>query len=190
MSRKVDLLQRRRFRSSDLLIHADVFLYFVCSTVRKIGVCMKRNIFFIFTTLYLVIIIWLLFFFPYTSVNRLDHSVERHINPVPLETTSQYFYNAWKYANWAQFQQLLSNVGGNILLFVPLGVILHQLKRIPMKWWVALLLGALISSTVETIQITTGVGSFDVDDILLNTLGTLLGYWLCIYVPVLRFPNA
>ncbi|MDF9799712.1 glycopeptide antibiotics resistance protein [Catalinimonas alkaloidigena] len=147
---------------------------------------MRKWLFIVLSVVYVGIAGWLLFFFPFTSVNRLDHSVERHINPVPLETTSQYFRNAWKYANWAQFQQLITNVGGNILLFVPMGVILFQLKFIPNQWWWALLLGFLISSGVESIQILSRTGNFDVDDIMLNGLGTLLGYGLCTRMPILQ----
>ena len=35
-----------------------------------------------------------------------------------------------------------------------------------------------LSLLVETIQLVTKVGSFDVDDLLMNTLGALLGYLL------------
>jgi len=36
--------------------------------------------------------------------------------------------------------------------------------------------GCLLSCIVEVIQLLTNVGSFDVDDIILNTLGVFLGY--------------
>lgn len=34
----------------------------------------------------------------------------------------------------------------------------------------------MLSCIVEVIQLTTNVGSFDVDDIILNTVGVVLGY--------------
>ena len=38
--------------------------------------------------------------------------------------------------------------------------------------------GFLLSLTVEVIQLITKVGCFDVDDMILNTLGAALGYVL------------
>lgn len=143
---------------------------------------MRKAMFIILSIIYIGISIWLLFFFPFTSVNRQDTTVERHINAVPFETTRRYFENAWKYANWPQTQQLLFNVGGNILLFVPMGVIFCQLSGLRDRWWAVFLLGFLISSSVETLQILSRRGNFDVDDIMLNSLGTLLGFWLSRFI--------
>ena len=38
--------------------------------------------------------------------------------------------------------------------------------------------GFVVTLGVETLQLVLRVGSFDVDDILLNTLGTVFGYLL------------
>lgn len=40
------------------------------------------------------------------------------------------------------------------------------------------ILGFALSLTVETIQLVCKVGCFDVDDLLLNTIGSALGYVL------------
>ena len=50
-----------------------------------------------------------------------------------------------------------ANLLGNILIFVPY-------------------FSMFLSLAVETVQLVTRVGSFDVDDILLNTIGGVLGY--------------
>ena len=52
-----------------------------------------------------------------------------------------------------------ANLLGNILIFVPYGFF-----------------SMFLSLAVETVQLVTRVGSFDVDDILLNTIGGVLGY--------------
>ncbi len=67
-----------------------------------------------------------------------------------------------------------SNITGNILVFLPLGVYV-QLFSQRKKAWTGILLCALISVGVETMQFALATGSFDVDDIILNTLGGLLG---------------
>ena len=42
-------------------------------------------------------------------------------------------------------------------------------------------MGFMVSLLVETVQLITKVGCFDVDDLFLNTVGVMLGY-LCYYI--------
>ena len=44
------------------------------------------------------------------------------------------------------------------------------------RWYTTTLLGAVFSLCIETTQLVFRVGSFDVDDLLLNTIGALAGY--------------
>ncbi|WPP52918.1 VanZ family protein [Catalinimonas niigatensis] len=145
---------------------------------------MRKSLFFIASGIYIGIVIWLLFFYPFNPASRMDTSAQRFISLTPFGTTSEYLLNALEHQSYGHIRTLLINVGGNILLFVPMGVIIFNAS--PQRIWIPWLLGFLISLSVETIQITTQVGNFDVDDILFNSLGTLLGYWLCAHVPVLQ----
>ncbi|MCY7844012.1 VanZ family protein [Bacillus haynesii] len=76
----------------------------------------------------------------------------------------------------------IMQVGGNILLFIPLGFILSIL--FPIKKSTVVLIGFGISLTIELIQFVCGLfigynyRSFDVDDLILNTLGTIIGLLL------------
>lgn len=94
-------------------------------------------------------------------------------NLVPFETIQMYLSGkpTWTIATL--------NLVGNSALFMPLGFFapfLHQ--RI--GWRLAFLGGALFSLMLETLQLTLKVGSFDVDDVLLNILGVVLGYGMFI----------
>ena len=61
---------------------------------------------------------------------------------------------------------------------IPLGLLL-PLALVSMRRLVPVVTaGFLLSLLAESIQLSARVGSFDVDDVLLNTCGTLLGY-LC-----------
>ena len=73
----------------------------------------------------------------------------------------------------------------NVLLTVPLGAYLCYLFRC--RWWMALLIGMATTLLFETSQLTGLYGIyehpyrlFDVDDLILNTTGTMLGFWLMI----------
>ncbi|MCW4645246.1 VanZ family protein [Bacillus safensis] len=77
------------------------------------------------------------------------------------------------------------NLAGNILLFVPLGFFLYQAFR-TMRWQKAVLGGFLLSTMIELLQwmfSQSGIitRSSDIDDILLNTLGTALGCIMQMY---------
>ena len=65
---------------------------------------------------------------------------------------------------------------GNIGMFLPLGFLTGLLWRKP-HWWKSTFLGLLSSATIEFTQLFIG-RSTDIDDIILNTTGAFLGYWL------------
>jgi glycopeptide antibiotics resistance protein len=70
----------------------------------------------------------------------------------------------------------LINIAGNIGLFIPFGFLLPaclngRLKKAIVIFWTGVLL-------IEFLQLISKRGEFDVDDVILNTLGFLLGYWI------------
>jgi glycopeptide antibiotics resistance protein len=69
----------------------------------------------------------------------------------------------------------IRNIGGNILLFMPLGLAIPLRFKVN-KLWKVMLLGFAISLTVEIIQLFSSIRSFDVDDLILNTFGAILGF--------------
>lgn len=66
------------------------------------------------------------------------------------------------------------NVIGNIILFIPFGYLVSYYLKSP-KYYIALILTIITSVSTEIIQMNIG-RSFDIDDILLNIVGGLLGY--------------
>lgn len=76
----------------------------------------------------------------------------------------------------------------NVVFFLPLGVFLRNLFGFKFRWVV--LLSALVSLTIEVLQLTAVLGIFecsyrlfDVDDILINTIGGALGYFMGFILP-------
>lgn len=68
-----------------------------------------------------------------------------------------------------------ANLLGNILIFVPYGFFVSMAGR-TRGFFKTFFFSMFLSLAVETVQLITRVGSFDVDDILLNTVGGVLGY--------------
>lgn len=73
------------------------------------------------------------------------------------------------------------NLFGNIALFVPLGIFIRLLAKRGL--FTALVLSFGISFSLEGTQLLLSMGSFDVDDLILNVLGGLLGYVICLKSP-------
>jgi glycopeptide antibiotics resistance protein len=71
----------------------------------------------------------------------------------------------------------LADLFGNVLLFAPLGFLLPLLIPAIRRWWQALAVGAGISLLIELYQLTWPlVRKASVDDLLMNTLGAVLGF--------------
>ena len=70
------------------------------------------------------------------------------------------------------------NLVGNVMAFVPFGLFLPILVKRVQSLGKTLLLGFDFSLLVEIVQLFSKVGSFDVDDVILNTLGVCIGYVL------------
>jgi len=71
---------------------------------------------------------------------------------------------------------LLVNVAGNLAAFVPLGVLAHCLPPRRVGIGRVLLAGAALSLGIESLQYLSGRRVADVDDVLLNALGAVLGH--------------
>lgn len=99
-------------------------------------------------------------------------------NLIPFHTIKQYLMNISPYNTdiWVK------NLFGNVILFIPLGVGIPTLNKAFMRVIPFTLLIIALIFTVEIIQMVTRVGSFDVDDIILNTLGALIGLRITIFV--------
>ncbi|WP_282943486.1 VanZ family protein [Paenibacillus sp. RC67] len=118
---------------------------------------------------YTLLMIYLLFF----GFSR-GARTERLYNLTPFKTI-------WSYVADIQYYNLdiwVINLFGNVAAFVPFGFLIPCLFRSYAKWYKVtnLLFWALL--LVETIQLIFKVGSFDVDDIMLNVIGGLIGYYM------------
>ena len=71
---------------------------------------------------------------------------------------------------------MIENLAGNIVGFIPLGILFPLLFPFFRSAWKTALLVFVISLAFECIQLCTGLGIFDVDDLILNVAGGVTGY--------------
>ena len=124
--------------------------------------------------LYAVVLIFIVFFTPnrYRSYNRLPP-----VYIIPLQTTISGLHRTLGEHFWPYWMGYIGNLAGNVLLFVPMGFLLKALDSTRSTRHIVLL-GTLISISIELLQFIFKIGVCDIDDVLLNTLGTLCGVGL------------
>lgn len=120
--------------------------------------------------LYGVFICYILLLIKILLLSRISHSELRSINLIPFHSIKEYiFSNSVTIKRFA-----FSNVGGNIIIFIPLGIYLPLFKN-DRRVKNNLLFIFIVSLSVEIIQGILGIGASDIDDIILNCLGGLIG---------------
>ena len=122
--------------------------------------------------MYLCLLAYFMFFSE--SFGRTDTDREYAYNLVPLKEIIRYF----RYYRTLGMTLFLINIVGNIAAFMPFGFFLPIISRRSRKWYNTVSFGLVFSLTLETLQLVLRVGSFDVDDMLLNTIGAALGFWV------------
>ena len=89
------------------------------------------------------------------------------------------FHPFWSYRAIQDGQvNLLPQNIMNVVVFMPVGLLLGIIFR-QMTWWKAFLTGFGISVSIETLQFVFHKGFCEIDDIMHNTLGCLIGYLFC-----------
>ncbi len=82
---------------------------------------------------------------------------------------------------WARF-----NLMGNVIPFIPFGVLLPMISEKANSFIRVLFIGMGFVLFVEVFQFFTRLGSFDVDDVILNMFGILTGYLIVWFGSIIR----
>lgn len=119
-----------------------------------------------------VLLLLAIVFFKYITPLELfsaDRPIFRSVNLIPFHSIKSYLLGSG-----VSRSVVLNNVLGNILLFIPLGIYLQVLKR-DKRIFAGIFFIFAASLSVEVIQYILGIGAADIDDILLNCLGGIVG---------------
>lgn len=125
---------------------------------------MTKKLYLIFIVLYTFLLLYWMFF----GFGRNANS-EKSIQLIPSSTIYKMF------SEIDNFRQFTINILGNILLFIPfgfLGILFKKLKN-PKFLLPVFILGI---SFVEFLQFISRRGFAEIDDVILNTIGVIIGF--------------
>lgn len=122
--------------------------------------------------IYLIAITYVLCLFYVVTFQDNNYGVS---NYVPFKEIFRYSIGSKKF---------IKNILGNIMLFIPYGFLSSYLLR-NKKISVTFILSLIVSSTIEVVQYYIG-RVFDIDDIILNVLGGIIGGLLFIGIDAIR----
>ena len=114
------------------------------------------------------------------------------INLIPFINTYKAIMTQVLYAGSYMKTVWLTNILGNLFLLFPLGVMLPIINERFLSVGKTVLFGFILTVSIESIQLLSqlvgNVRAFDIDDIILNTLGCLLGiiFFKCIVQRIIR----
>lgn len=135
-------------------------------TRKKVG---KKAIRIIFV-LYLIVLAYFLFFSE--RYGRAGGQGDYHYNLVPFKEIKRFIH----YRSQIGWEYFVVNIFGNVLAFAPFGFFLPIVSSQNRSFLSVALYSFEFSLCVELIQLSFQVGTFDVDDLIMNTLGGILGY--------------
>jgi glycopeptide antibiotics resistance protein len=142
--------------------------------VKFLVVDFKSKMFVIVLTLFYISLVLFISFVGFgMTYPRLDGSFTgvRH-NIIPFTTIGTYLFNINSY----NLDTWFYNTFGVMLLFFPIGILISILFSKLKKALIVVFI-LMFSVTIESVQYLTQFGVFDVDDMVLNTVGGVLGIW-------------
>ncbi len=137
----------------------------------------RRRIMALCFVCYCAVMLWLLFV-RYRSVEVTDYwaQVSTRINLIPFSSMGSMLMTLKENPRLDVLWVVIYNLGGNVIMFLPLGFLLPELWQQFRKFLSCVGAVAWIMTCVELIQLFTLRGFCEVDDVLLNVLGGAIGF--------------
>lgn len=138
---------------------------------------MQKKIRIFFAVYILLVIKVIIFKYPLSSLYGITQTWSKEViweglesaNFIPFKTIKMYIDYAYKLNSF-------ENLAGNILVFVPFGFLFPMVKTQKKHFWDMFAHVFLFVLGIEVFQLFSAFGAFDVDDIILNCFGAVIGY--------------
>ncbi|MCQ6562922.1 VanZ family protein [Paenibacillus mendelii] len=126
-----------------------------------------------FAAILLLLYTGLLLYWMFIGFGRSDTAGSGYrYNYIPFQTIQLYF----NHADHFRFKMWVINIVGNVAVFVPFGLAIPYLLQYGFFRFMFRFIAVLF--VLETMQMLLKRGSFDIDDIILNSAGALIGFML------------
>ena len=128
--------------------------------------------------LYLLIIIRLIIFkYPFEELLAIAGGWSGEVVAAGLRSANFTFFKTIRmYVDYSYMLNSFENLVGNVMIFVPFGFLLPMVFEKKKSFFPMMLLSFAFVLGIEIFQLVSGFGAFDVDDIILNCLGAVMGY--------------
>lgn len=138
---------------------------------------LKKLLFHVSFLVYVFIMIILLFRrgHSYEGITLIEYA-KNGVNLMPFKTIQMYI-DAISSGS-INLTSIIKNLAGNIILFIPIGIYLPFYSKKITTVKQVFIETLIIIFIVEMTQLVTMRGRFDVDDLILNTIGALIGFWI------------
>lgn len=138
----------------------------------------QKRIWKVILLLYSGMMLWLLFDRPgYAAGIPYWEQVRAQLNLVPFRTL-RLFAGLLDSVRPEYVRAAVVNLFGNVIMFIPLGLLLPLAIPKLKDFWQVLLTATIAIILVELVQLFTLVGSCDIDDLILNLIGAAMGFGL------------
>lgn len=108
-------------------------------------------------------------------LGRVEGYSTYRYNLVPFQEIRRFIV----YRDYVSTEAFFLNLIGNLLVFFPVGMLVPLWRATKKTGCIRIILYTfLFTLSIETLQLVTRVGVFDVDDLMMNTFGGLAG-WIC-----------
>lgn len=136
------------------------------------GTTKTQKISWLIFILYLIAILYYTIFAESMGRANTDPTDDPRFNLILFNEINRFIV----YREQLGMKAFMLNVVGNCVAFIPGGFLLPVISRRCRSFISCTLVGFVISFFIECTQLIFRVGSFDVDDLMLNTLGIAIGF--------------
>jgi len=134
----------------------------------------KKSVIYWLFAAYVLLMLWLLFGqrMGVTPPGTYWDQIFSRINLIPMHTITEF----WNNLHGGGRSHAFINLAGNVVMFVPLGFFIPCVFRKADSFRRSMLYALIMIVCIEIIQLVTLLGSLDVDDLILNMIGVVIGY--------------
>ena len=122
-----------------------------------------KLILFLLSTVYILTVAW------FTIIGR--ESLNTEYSLLPFKSYIKILSVRWH--GWGEY--IFGSIAGNVLLFVPVGLIIGNISKIRHNYLISGVVGFIISLCIELTQYYFAIGTFEADDLINNIWGAVIG---------------